>query len=329
MSTELLLSANIYCAHRVDAVIGQAILPFWRRIASEGSSYLWLIRHSRAGEHLKVRLHGPPELHDDARLALSEAVVACFAQLPAVEPPETSSAHASLPVIDPEDAADDNYPDRTLLWTTYRPSPVTLGASILAQDPTYHQLFTRVLGAGCRIALDLFATAPADGSLPLTRRQSTIFKICIATLQALPFDACERSTYLGYHRDWLVRWALAHSDPGTTTRETILELFDRKAAATKPTLDVLGRLLGQRPDPVEPAASDAQSEYREAVRHYFDYVSTFRGNPDYALDPYADDPVFLPVFKVLHNLANTVGLGIRHEAFAYHLLTLASAGVPS
>lgn len=329
MSAEPLLSANIYCARHVDAVIGQAIVPFWQRVAGDGSSYLWLIRHSRGGEHLKVRLHGPPEVREDARQALSEAVSTCFASLPATEPPQAPPAQASLPVIDPEDAADDAHPDRTLLWTTYRPSPVTLGAPILAQDATYHDLFTRVLGAGCRIALDLFATAAADAALPVARRQSTIFKLCIATLQALPFDASERSRYLVYHRDWLVRWTLAHSDPGTTTRETVLELFDRKVAASRASLDVLARLLAQRPDAAEPTSDGAQAEYRQVVRRYFDYVATFRGNPDYALDPYAEDPVFLPVFKVLHNLANAIGLGIRNEALSYHLLAVASEGAAS
>ena len=42
-------------------------------------------------------------------------------------------------------------------------------------------------------------------------------------------------------------------------------------------------------------------------------------------DPYAATPTDLPVFKVLHNLANQLGLAMRDEALAHQLLHSANA----
>ncbi|HEX2165099.1 MAG TPA: lantibiotic dehydratase C-terminal domain-containing protein [Thermoanaerobaculia bacterium] len=324
MRPQPLLSANIYCAQALDALIAEVITPFSRQVCAEGS-YLWLIRHSRGGEHLKVRLHAPPAIQDQARRLLEEQVRSFFAALPANESAAVPGQE-QLAVIDPEDAVDSPYPDRSLLWTTYQASPVTFGAPILLEDAEFQALFTRALGAGCRIALDLFAPAASEGAVPIGKRQSLVFKLVVLTWRALPAAAIDRAGYLDYHRDWLVRWMLAHSDPATTTRESVLDLFDRKAATMEASVGVLASALAQEDDDGE--AEGPNAEYQRAIRDYFRQVQGFRGDPAYRLDPYTEDAAFLPLFKVLHNLANAIGLGIRHEAFTYHLLSRAAHREP-
>lgn len=324
---EPLLSANIYCSGRLDGVIGRAVAPFRRELAEDPASYLWMIRHSRGGEHLKVRWHGPPALRERARDLLEERVRELFTAFAEAAPAEPDAAHASHPAIDLEDAVQTPYPDRSLLWTDYRASPVTFGAPVLAEDPELRRRFTRVLGAGAALVVDLFEQAAASGEeVPAGRRQSLVFKLCLLAWQALPVDAGVRARYLAYHRDWLVRWMLAHADPATTSRETILALFDRKAAAQGKTVDVLASLMAVGAGDGWASEDGPHGAYRRAVQELFEHVDGFRGVPAYRLDPYTEDPTFLPLFKVLHNLANALGLGIRNEALTYHLLTVA-AGV--
>ncbi len=141
-----LISANIYCAGQIDSLIGGAIAPFWRDLSSHSdaaSFYLWLLRYDKGGEHLKIRLHGRGEIQAHVAELLQDSVASFFADQPPTEQAgHTGSAKESpltsrLPPIDVEDEAGASVPNRTLVFTQYRRSPISLGPkrSILRPSP--------------------------------------------------------------------------------------------------------------------------------------------------------------------------------------------------
>lgn len=314
-----ILSANLYCSGRLDDALYRAVAPFWKRVRHDvQDGYVWVVRYARGGEHLKIRLHGPEDLRTRLQEELEESIESYLASLSGL-PAAQRTIIRDQPPIDPEDQTDGEHPDRTLLWTRYRHSPVTLGAETFLNDEKFTARFTRCLGGACELMLD--SPIFKEEGIPLQARQSLILKLAILACSAFGFDPDKRAEYLAYHRDWLVRFLLTKTDPAKADEAWMIEMLDgkvRNAGSAVETLAGVMEAQDNRGD--QEAPSDANLSLRRALAELFDHVRGFRGNPEYDLDPYTRDHAFLPIFKVLHGFANQAGLAIPHEAYTYHLL---------
>src|SRR5512132_224789 len=204
-----LLTANVYCAGRLDDVLLRGVAPFWRGVRAEypeQQAHLWFVRYLRGGEHLKLRLHAPEALREALRSSFEAAVRAHLDTLGstpiASAPPREGGA---LP-IDVEDEGTEVHPDPSFLWTHYRRSAVSFGGGPLLGDDRYADLFTRCLGAGCEKALAL--QPDAQGNVPFNARQIALLKAVISGMASLRWSPERRSAYFAYHRNWLLRFVL-------------------------------------------------------------------------------------------------------------------------
>jgi hypothetical protein len=318
------LTASVYCDRGLDALIHDAITPFRSRLRDsdpEGHWSLWLVRYSRCGEHLKVRLHGPPERRELARRLLEESVHAHFASLPAAGA-EARVSRTDAPAIDAEDEATSDYPDRSLVWTRYRRSHVNLGPPRLLGDDRYAALFTASLGCGADLVLD-FLRPDDTGKVPGGARQRGLLRALFSGLAAVGFSPDERATYLAYHRDWLVRFNV--SGP----QADVLASYDRRVAGMASTVEQLRQIASAQWEHPRERPAGADAAWGEALSALVGYLVQFRGDPEYRLDPFAEDPVFPPLFKAFHALANHLGVGMLDEAFLHHLVLQATAVQPA
>jgi hypothetical protein len=312
------VTANIYCSGRLDRVIFHAIAPFWRELRSrdpEGRCLLWLMRYGKGGEHLKVRVHGPESLRPFLRESLEEKVTAFLDLLP--EGARAPANRDRAPAIDVEDE-DGDHPDRTFVWTSYRRSPVSLGGKPFLADDRYVALFTRCLSAGCERILAL--EPGAGGTLSHSIRQRTLLTALIAGLAALEYSAEKRADYLAYHRDWLLRFLLpveesCEREPAERLHRHLDEQIARMGEALLPL-----RRNAESGWHGSGTEVSGKADWKRSLADLLGYVAPLCRDPGYRLDPFASDPVFAPVFKVLHGFANQLGLKRMDEAFAHHLL---------
>jgi len=304
------VTANLYHAGHLDEVIRNVVGPLRRETGSDG--YLWFLRYSRGGEHLKVRLHEPESRGPEARELLGRLAERYFAGLGA--PGGQAAARSDrLAPIDPEDAAEGGHPDRSLLWTQYRRSPASLVGKPLLLDDTYAALATRCLGLGSDVAL-----AALDEDLSPNHRQISLLQALIEGLGSLGFAADLRSSYFAFHRDCLLRYLLLPRGGGAVS-ELLAQLEDWK------------QKLGSFPDSLREVAEDEwegggedeedeDAAWGSSLADLYGYVSRFRENLEYHFDPFAEDPAFPALFKVFHGCANQLGLSLLDEALAHHLL---------
>lgn len=305
------LTASIYCDQHLDAVLRGPIASLWRTCHDEAvtrTCYLWTVRYSQGGEHLKIRLHGPANRRPLLEELLVSAVEPFLAELP---PPAGARRHGrrDLPPIDVEDRAVEDVPDRSLLWTEYRRSAVSLGGEPLVSDDGYAARVTVCLGRGCEMALA--ALAASVSSFELHRR--VLFDALTSGLAAAGFTGAERADYLTYHRDWLIR--SVRTAPGAVPEAAIYEHFERQAkkpSAARPAL----RRRARDPD----RDGIMLAAWRRSVAELARYVRPLLAGRRGTVDPFARDPVFLPLFKVFHGLATQLGVEPLLEAFINHLL---------
>jgi hypothetical protein len=316
------VTANVYCDGRLDEGVHGILASLRRAMAADdpqGLWRLWFVRYARRGEHLKVRLHGPEETSTRLRELLIGSAEAGFAALPAAGNGERKDGK-DLPPIDAEDIPEGLHPDRSLLWTSYQRSHVTLGGKPLLDDDCYAALFTTALARGCDAVLASLRPNAA-GQFSQGLRQATLFKLVLAGLAASGYGRAEGASYLAYHRDWLVRFATARANAGSEKAGELLTHFDQRTASLGAALNPLraaatATLDGGMTDALDP--DDAA--WRAAMGELAGYVGRFRDDPSYQLDPFATDVVFLPLFKAFHGLANQLGLNMLNEALAHHLL---------
>ena len=339
-----LVTANLYGAGRVDEILERCIALLreeMRRLDSGGSTYLWTMRYARGGEHLKVRLHGPPALEPELRDALVGAAERFLASLGEPAAPAVSAAPRGqeAPPIDPEDEVAEGHPDRSLLLTTYRRSLISLGGGPFLHDDRYVAIVTRALGEGCEMALSALQ-AGANGQVPFRARQTALLKAIIGALAATRWPPDERVAYLAYHRNWLIRFLLARSRQGAERAAELLAQFaqnvasmaglqsiERVVATQWSTQWFIESAKGQGARSPEAAQTPASGnawhrQIDDLVRH----VPTLADQPDFFVDPFALDPAFPAVFKVLHGLANQLGLTPLNESFAHHLILHVAGG---
>ena len=323
------LTAAVYCSANLDRALVQVASPVrdFLRLHVQGGSYLWTMRYGRGGEHLKLRLHGPEppaETLEAIRAQIEDRAAGFFASLPEPSPdePRRTSGHA-LP-IDVEDEAEEPPPDRHLLWTQYRRSHVSLAGPPFLEDDRYVALFTRCLGVGCEMVLSVLGE---EGEASHQQRQSALFKTLVAGLAQLDLEPDQRCRFLIYHRDWLVRFPILKQRGEPEKVDRMLERLEAQSAARPQVLETLAKVAeGAWAEPPEMDGKNLLDLWGLGLARLLDHVRTFEGHPGYRLDPFAPDPAFVPLFKVLHGFANQLGLTPLNEALAYHLLLRAVAG---
>jgi hypothetical protein len=325
-----LLSASLFRASGLDPVLASLVARFSMRLRRDAGDdgYLWFSRYSLRGEHLKLRIHAPERLRGILARRLNNSARRYFRIDLAPEPGLTESPPARSPAIpiDVEDRGEGDHPDRSLLWTTYQRSPVSLGPLPLLRDDRYVGLLTRCLGAGCEQVLAAFSRqAPAGWTLPW--RRQVLVALVSAGLEAVLPDEEERRAYLVYHRDWLIRLPVLRRGRGVDGAREILDRFELDARQ------------GGREDlreAVGPQATDGGrfASWHAALVALRNYVESPDHLPVRDLDPFAEGPLFPVLFKVVQSLANALGLSPPQEGRTYHRMlrateTPAARGLPT
>jgi hypothetical protein len=319
-----ILSANVYCSGRLCEVISHLVAPFWseyRRSSADGSTYVWMLRYARCGEHLKIRLHAPDrELPLLAQLLRSAQAdyFSRLAQLP-VHPQRISTPSASP--IDSEDRATADYADRTFLWTEYNRSPISLGYRPFLDDDEYSALLTCCLGRGAEIVLSRLRSG-GDGKCPYHLQKALWLDVLLTALRATSLSTEDRTSYLLYHRDCLLRYVRKRRRwiEGAPLMERMIARFDQQAERPDSRRGEMARAAAEAwgSSPLEIGACLAA--WFDAVHALTLYMASISGDAADRVDPFAELPVFPALFKILHGLANQIGLDPFNEAFLYHLL---------
>lgn len=313
------LTANLYCNRRLEPAIRDVLGTLSTDLASpevSPESFLWFMRYGKCGEHIKVRVHGPDSTAEVARASLETAAREFFGSPDADPDPNVWVSKSAIPPIDPEDEYEGDYPNKTLLWTHYRRSPIVFGAEVYLNDDVHVDQFCRCQAAVTSIVLKILLPKSADPAY-LKHRQSTFLQILLTAISVLGLSATETAAYLAYHRDWLLRGLAPIAVPGTTA-ESLLE----EIQALSRSSDLRGLT-----DHVEYALTGAgrfPSEYCRALHRelsaFYGHVSTYRNIERFDQDPFTRDFAFLPIFKVMHFAANQFGFRLSHEAYVFNLL---------
>ena len=310
------------------------MLPLSRdlsEIDAAGTGYVWVVRYGRCGEHLKVRVHAPEQCRPRLQESLAIHAGALFAALgePVTTGRPEPEPEVAVPPIDIEDAATVNFPDRSLLWTQYRRSHISLGGKPFLDDDHYVTLITICLGQACERVLGAFASR---GEISHSHRQTVLLDSVINGLAAVGLTAGMRAAYLEFHRDWLLRFNLVRNRVDAERTRAFLDRFERRAESAVTVLSQLRDMTAEHwsePPCKAARATACHGTWGRSLLDLLDYVRPLSADPDYHLDPFADDPAFPVLFKTLHGLANQLGLKMLDEALAYHLLLRAISGASS
>jgi hypothetical protein len=311
-----IVTANIYCDRRLDAVVHEVVVPWLEMLrgGGEGDWGIWWVRYTRNGEHLKVRLHGPEAEAERAKELLEEATGRFFATLPPVDPTEERRDRPRAPAIDAEDESPEIRPDRTLLWTRFRRSPVSLGPLFLEDD----EFVGRLMGCLAHGAELVMAARPdARGVVPEGVRQRTLITAVIAGLGGAPF--ADRAAYLEYHRDWLLRFTAADAAREARLRES----FDARLAGMAALVEQLGRTMDAE---WSAAAEGPGAPLRAGIAGLCARAEGLGLTLETLGDPYAGHAAYPLLFKSLQGIANQAGVDMTTEAFVHHLLAAAARG---
>jgi hypothetical protein len=304
------LSANIYCRGAIDSALANVVQPLVTELPSlNPSAGVWTMRYARCGEHLKLRLHVPPE---HAALVVERVEELAGRWLASLDPhpnAEERAVRTEMPAVDVEDDRGVLYPDRTMLWTTYRRSPVSFGGATLVNDDRYAALMTAWFATACATVVGGLRPGP-DGSFDQRSRQNLVLRNAIGALTALGWPAARCTSYLRYHRDWLVRFS-AGADLAEEQR--LYTLLAEQAVGLSSSVATLAE-VAQNVDPESVRRSHG------GLVALVEHASVLCEGTDATLDPWAPEPVFPVLFKALHGFANQSGTKLLVEAFAYELL---------
>lgn len=304
-----LLTASLYASGAIDEAITGWIVPLRARLLSlEGDSgrYLWLWRHTRHGEHLKLRIHADPGKRAELSQAVEETARGFLAKLQPHEP-SAPSRSASRPPIDADEDSEPLPRDRSFRFTQYLRQAPILGNPLLQADDEYTDRFCRCSGFGHHWFLDELGTSGWSRELPAT--WFTIFFATAIEVAGIAPGSCLRT-----YRDWLIRLPLLkmkstqqHADAWT------LKLQQRSSAWDSGGFEDL-------PSALERASGTMAAAWREALVSLFDYARIHAETPAFERDPFARTILDLPLAKVLLALANALGLSMFDQAVLVHRL---------
>jgi Lantibiotic biosynthesis dehydratase C-term len=316
------LTANLYCNRRLDLLAREVLGGFSSDLARMGSPdehFFWFMRYGKCGEHMKVRVHGPDSIAAEARQSL-EAHANRFFATPDAEPdPTTWLSKSAIPAIDIDDEQDEDYENKSLLWSRYRRSPIVFGAEAYLEDAIHLDRFCRCQAAVTSMTLGALFPRLGDPSYH-KHRQAVFIELLLAAVSTLALSRAETASYLGYHRDWLIRSLVYNATPaGSITFEDIQQDLQSRANAMS---DALRPLTGHIASALDSAREPKEycRSFHQAFSSFYEHVSGYRGQPRFNQDPFTQDYAYLPVFKVLHFAANQFGFRLSNEAFIYNLL---------
>jgi len=315
------LTANLYCNRRLELMAREVLGSLAADLAAvnaNSESFFWYTRYGKCGEHLKVRVHGDDSTAAAARDSLAIHASRFFASPLSDLGDDQWVSKSAIPPIDPEDELEGDYPNKTMLWTHYRRSPIVFGAEVYLEDDVHVDHFCRCQAAVTSIALEILLPKLGDPAYA-RHRQSAYLRILITAISVLGLTAAEAAAYLAYHRDWLIRSLNHDVAPPGLTNEKLLEDIRQTAevapAALRPLTDHVASALAES----KPSTDYCRAFHRE-LSAFYKHVSAYRGNERFDRDPFTRDFAFLPIFKVLHLAANQLGFRISNEAYVFDLL---------
>jgi len=312
------VSASLFAGGHLDTLTGKVVAPMVQALAGTVSddSYLWLMRYGRRGDHLKLRWHGPKTEGAVFRQALEDHAKTGFELLPVGDGPGKPIS-SETPPIDVEDQAGEALQeDRTLLFTHYRRSHVCLGEQILHRDDTYCCHLTRCLARGTSMVLNRVAN---ESAVPWSHglRFNLLLTAIIDGLAESDISNTLQTSYLAYHRDWLLRF-VAGDRSEEDSREQARRVFDRRLAAMGDARERLFAFVRNRRDSIQSTTQTSVWGSRlAAARTFFEPLCESLAEQ---LDRHAEKPFFSPLFKIFQGLANQTGLNLAEEAYVHHLL---------
>ncbi len=320
------ITVSVYCNRKLDQLLRDAIKPFWHEVRERhpGEPHsIWFFRYAKCGEHLKIRIHGAEAVVATVRERLAPNIESFF-RTPAADPlPGVWVSKSALPPLDHEDEEEEDYPNKTLLWTQYRRRPEPVGCEFYTRDETHLSLFARAQSSAAEVVLE-HLTALVDSEQFLQRRQTLFLKLMLSGLAATDFDASKWMDYHAYHRDWLIR-SLTRINPSSLKPSSILAEFDQRLERARSGVASLSsnvRIGAAAADPSEEAG--AIGDWSRSVAAFYRHIQTYRGQLEYDQDPFTDDNAYLPLHKVFCGVANQFGFRLSHEAYLHHLLHAAA-----
>jgi hypothetical protein len=309
-----ILCANIYASGLLDDVLERVVLPYRAQLTNGAGlerCRLWVVRYSRGGDHLKVRVHGEVEQRDTLRRLLQTQVDVYLASLRDSRAAVPRIIRDNVPAIDPEDEVKPPVQDRSLVWTTYRRSHITLGGAPWIEDDHFVDLAYECLSAACDLALD----AVEQGTLRAgSGRQKALIKGLLTGVAALRLGGAEQNAvYIKHHVDVLLRFFVDETAKEEQLRSHFADRLQR--GNTVAQLAGLVRAAWLDGDGVDHAA-----RWPAAVAALAAYTGSFAGHPEYQVHPFTSNVTFPPAFKMFHGLANQLGMQWADEAFVHNLL---------
>lgn len=297
-----------------------AVDPFRRELPNlfGEACPLWIIRYGRRGEHLKIRVHVPPEHRERTKSRLCEYVQEFFAAQPEPRLSTTpENACDRIPAIDPEDEPSTLAPDHSLVWTTYRRSYVSLPPAPWLLDDCLVGHCYRCLASGCEFTLEVMGTEHTWSTLKGQKLLIRLLFLGLRASGAFPMRTVAR--YLQYHLDWLLRFFFQDSAARQAARGELEKLSSRSTPAVGPLRALFWPERGSTCLPT------TNKRWIGDMANLVTYAARFRHMPGYQIDDFASDVTFVPTFKVLHGVANQIGLGPLEEAYVYALLLAAAS----
>ena len=318
-----IITANIYCSGLLDSVICQAVAPFSKTLREtadrNGIHYLWFVRYSKRGEHLKVRIHGPQNTAAFLKEELSSIVSQYLESLTGASTTVAADGD-DAPAIDVEDGDLLPHPDRSFIWTQYRRSNVSFGSEPFLLDDRYVALLTRALGYASEFIVNEFPSEPEE-SIEKRQRQKILLGLAIPAIGVL--DPALRCRYISYHRNWLLRFLVVKRLVTVLDPDALVGRLNARASQMRTAISDLRRVALQSWVSYEESGDASRTvlfSWLQSIDDLAAYVNTFRHRQEYSIDPFSDEVSFPCLFKALHGSANQLGISLLEEAFVYHLL---------
>ncbi|MEM9655665.1 MAG: hypothetical protein AAGA65_26500 [Actinomycetota bacterium] len=288
------IAIDFSCPGRLDVALHELVEPCGKEWQETVGGDFWFLRDTRGRDVLRLRLHSP-DREASAFEAMWTKLVERFA---------TAHSHGS----DGE--------ARAVRWTSVdpEPGPLVFGAGSFADDERYRRHVVDCLIAGSRTVLSNLPSSPTES--PSISPQSLLARAttgCIGAASCV-FGDLDPTTYLRYHRDTVLRSLVRKQADPSAKLVALIEQFDRRAASNSTILDSLAALWS--------AAGDIETSPLADWRKAVDGVSSRLVKAALLDDPepFAEHAGFEPAFRLLHALANQLGIDRLNEALAIHLM---------
>jgi hypothetical protein len=167
----------------------------------------------------------------------------------------------------------------------------------------------------------VLAVHQARPSQLTSARWKVLIRALLLSLPALGLDRVDGAVdYLTYHRDWLLRF-LCRDANGP---DAALERLSREVCKRSGAVEQICRSMKSAGVPSRNPA-DYGIRFAATLTELARYLEGCGDRIDSEADPFAPSMIFPPVFKVMHNLANQIGIRPFEEAYIYHLVLTAKA----